>query len=51
MPDPDVSETLTSLLLPAFERRDIPRMKRIHWLLRSTMGQRRVTRAMRLVWP
>ncbi len=51
MPDPDMSETRTSQLAPAFERRDVPQMKRLNWPRRSTRGRRNIPRAMRMVWP
>ncbi len=51
MPDPDMSETRTSQLAPAFERRDVPQMKRLYWPRRNTRGRRNIPRAMRMVWP
>ncbi len=51
MPDPDLSETLTGQILPAFAQRDHRQVKRLTWLLRSTMGLRRFPAAWRRVWP
>jgi len=50
LPDPDLSETLFRMALPAIAARDIPRIRLIRRILRTTAGRRHIPRWLRLAW-
>ncbi|WP_431282216.1 transposase [Humitalea sp. 24SJ18S-53] len=51
LPDPDLSERLMRYFWPAIERRDMPAIRLLKRLLRTTAGKKSIPRSVRLAWP